>query len=70
LKKFDKRFKSTTKELYLTRQIDVQPCFNNDFLASLAGILLLIIDIATSSIASLDKVCVYWKRWFINYWIN
>jgi CDK inhibitor PHO81 len=59
LKKFDKRFKSTTKELYLTRQIDVQPCFNNDFLASLAGTGFLIFDIATSSIASLDKVCIF-----------
>jgi len=28
LKKFDKRSKSTTKELYLARQVDVQPVFN------------------------------------------
>ncbi|KAG6833841.1 hypothetical protein H0H87_011775 [Tephrocybe sp. NHM501043] len=28
LKKFDKRSKSTTKELYLSRQVDVQPVFN------------------------------------------
>eukprot|EP00835_Amoeboradix_gromovi_P004493 NODE_353_length_10269_cov_0.284759.p1 type:complete len:768 gc:universal NODE_353_length_10269_cov_0.284759:4178-1875(-) len=29
LKKWDKRSKSNVKELYLTRQIDVQPCFDN-----------------------------------------
>ena len=29
LKKWDKRSKSSLKELYLTRQIDVQPCFDN-----------------------------------------
>ena len=29
LKKWDKRSKSSVKELYLTRQIDVQPCFDN-----------------------------------------
>jgi CDK inhibitor PHO81 len=28
LKKWDKRSKSTTKELYLSRQVDVQPVFN------------------------------------------
>jgi len=28
LKKFDKRSTSTTKELYLARQVDVQPVFN------------------------------------------
>jgi len=28
LKKFDKRSTSTTKELYLVRQVDVQPVFN------------------------------------------
>ncbi len=28
LKKWDKRSKSTTKELYLARQVDVQPVFN------------------------------------------
>jgi len=28
LKKFDKRSTSTTKELYLSRQVDVQPVFN------------------------------------------
>jgi SPX domain protein involved in polyphosphate accumulation len=28
LKKFDKHSKSTTKELYLSRQVDIQPVFN------------------------------------------
>ena len=28
LKKWDKRSKSTTKELYLARQVEVQPVFN------------------------------------------
>jgi CDK inhibitor PHO81 len=28
LKKYDKRSTSTTKELYLARQVDVQPVFN------------------------------------------
>ncbi|KAG8931748.1 ubiquitin-protein ligase peroxin 12 [Tulasnella sp. 418] len=36
LKKWDKRAKSTTKELYLTRQVEVQPCFNRQLLAELA----------------------------------
>lgn len=38
LKKWDKRSKSTTKELYLSRQIDIQPCFNTQFLCELADI--------------------------------
>ncbi|KAF8665648.1 hypothetical protein AX16_000103 [Volvariella volvacea WC 439] len=36
LKKFDKRSKSTTKELYLTRQVDVQPVFNRQLISELA----------------------------------
>ncbi|KAI0092626.1 SPX domain-containing protein [Irpex rosettiformis] len=32
LKKWDKRSKSTTKELYLARQVDVQPVFNRQSL--------------------------------------
>ncbi|KAI8148297.1 hypothetical protein BJV82DRAFT_591579 [Fennellomyces sp. T-0311] len=38
LKKWDKRSKSTTRELYLSRQIDIQPCFNTQFLCELADI--------------------------------
>ncbi|GJJ69376.1 CDK inhibitor PHO81 [Entomortierella parvispora] len=36
LKKWDKRSKSTTKELYLARQIDLQPCFSQDAMVELA----------------------------------
>ncbi|KAF8985922.1 phosphate system positive regulatory protein pho81 [Entomortierella lignicola] len=36
LKKWDKRAKSTTKELYLARQVDIQPCFNQDAMVELA----------------------------------
>ncbi|KAF8974684.1 cyclin-dependent protein kinase inhibitor [Flammula alnicola] len=36
LKKFDKRSTSTTKELYLARQVDVQPVFNRQLISELA----------------------------------
>ncbi|KAF5393716.1 hypothetical protein D9757_000308 [Collybiopsis confluens] len=36
LKKFDKRSKSTTKELYLSRQVDVQPVFNRQLISELS----------------------------------
>ncbi|KAL0070963.1 phosphate system positive regulatory protein pho81 [Marasmius tenuissimus] len=36
LKKFDKRSKSTTKELYLARQVDVQPVFNRQLISELS----------------------------------
>ncbi|KAK2466431.1 hypothetical protein APHAL10511_002073 [Amanita phalloides] len=36
LKKFDKRSTSTTKELYLSRQVDVQPVFNRQLISELA----------------------------------
>ncbi|KAJ8324440.1 phosphate system positive regulatory protein pho81 [Batrachochytrium dendrobatidis] len=48
LKKWDKRAKSATKELYLSRQIEIQPCFNNDVLADLT-------DIAATNIVELEK---------------
>ncbi|BEI86688.1 hypothetical protein CcaverHIS002_0700340 [Cutaneotrichosporon cavernicola] len=38
LKKWDKRSKSNTKELYLERQVEVQPCFNREFIARLSDI--------------------------------
>lgn len=38
LKKWDKRSKSNTKEMYLERQVEVQPCFNRDFIAKLSDI--------------------------------
>jgi CDK inhibitor PHO81 len=30
LKKWDKRSKTSTKELYLERQVEIQPCFNRE----------------------------------------
>ncbi|KAJ1924418.1 phosphate system positive regulatory protein pho81 [Tieghemiomyces parasiticus] len=36
LKKWDKRSKSSTKELYLARQVEVQPCFNQEVIADLS----------------------------------
>ncbi|CAG8554771.1 11064_t:CDS:10 [Acaulospora morrowiae] len=36
LKKWDKRSKSRTKELYLSRQVEIQPFFNRDIIAELA----------------------------------
>ncbi|KAJ1655278.1 phosphate system positive regulatory protein pho81 [Dispira simplex] len=46
LKKWDKRSKSTTKELYLSRQVEVQPCFNRDVIGELS-------DTATTQLAEL-----------------
>ncbi|KAJ2933452.1 hypothetical protein H1R20_g3630, partial [Candolleomyces eurysporus] len=37
LKKYDKRSTSTTKELYLARQVDVQPVFNRQLISELAN---------------------------------
>lgn len=41
LKKWDKRSKSQTKELYLARQVEVQPCFNREFIAELSDVVAL-----------------------------
>ncbi|KAF9932037.1 phosphate system positive regulatory protein pho81 [Linnemannia zychae] len=49
LKKWDKRSKSTTKELYLARQVDLQPCFNQDAMVELA-------DSAAHHLFSLDSI--------------
>ncbi|KAI9304248.1 hypothetical protein BJ944DRAFT_240720 [Cunninghamella echinulata] len=49
LKKWDKRSKSSTKELYLSRQIDIQPCFNTQFLCELA-------DLASSNRIELSEI--------------
>ncbi|KAI5124795.1 hypothetical protein M0805_005429 [Coniferiporia weirii] len=38
LKKWDKRSKSTTKELYLSRQVEVQPVFNRQLIGELSDI--------------------------------
>ena len=49
LKKWDKRFKSQTKELYLARQVEVQPCFNREFMTEMS-------DIASASILQLESL--------------
>ncbi|GBB88938.1 hypothetical protein RclHR1_15560002 [Rhizophagus clarus] len=36
LKKWDKRSRTSTKELYLTRQVEIQPCFNRDIITYLS----------------------------------
>ncbi|KAH8118535.1 cyclin-dependent protein kinase inhibitor [Phellopilus nigrolimitatus] len=38
LKKWDKRSKSTTKEMYLSRQVEVQPVFNRQLIGELSDI--------------------------------
>ncbi|KAG1820540.1 uncharacterized protein BJ212DRAFT_1340696 [Suillus subaureus] len=52
LKKWDKRSRSTTKELYLTRQVEVQPVFNRQLISELsdtvASCLLDITDLSAS----------------------
>ena len=35
LKKWDKRSKASTKEIYLSRQVEIQPVFNTDILTNL-----------------------------------
>ncbi|KAK3697690.1 phosphate system positive regulatory protein pho81 [Vermiconidia calcicola] len=47
LKKWDKTSKSRTKELYLSRAVDVQPCFNRDIISDLS-------DQATTSLLELQ----------------
>ena len=46
LKKWDKTSKSRTKELYLSRAVEVQPCFNRDIITELS-------DQATTSLLEL-----------------
>ncbi|KAI9686589.1 MAG: phosphate system positive regulatory protein pho81 [Bathelium mastoideum] len=46
LKKWDKTSKSRTKELYLSRAVEVQPCFNRDVISELS-------DKATTSLLEL-----------------
>ncbi|KAI9701309.1 MAG: phosphate system positive regulatory protein pho81 [Bogoriella megaspora] len=46
LKKWDKTSKSRTKELYLSRAVEVQPCFNRDVISDLS-------DKATTSLLEL-----------------
>jgi CDK inhibitor PHO81 len=49
LKKFDKHRKAVTKEIYLSSKVDVQPCFNNEVLASLS-------DSAAQMLADLESI--------------
>ncbi|MCO5613954.1 hypothetical protein L7F22_068234 [Adiantum nelumboides] len=49
LKKWDKRSKSQTKELYLARQVEVQPCFNREFIAELS-------DVAAANLLELENM--------------
>ncbi|KAI8808814.1 hypothetical protein BJ742DRAFT_807702 [Cladochytrium replicatum] len=49
LKKWDKRSKSATKDMYLSRQVEIQPCFNKEVLAELN-------DVSSTHIAELDAV--------------
>lgn len=51
LKKWDKRSKSTTKELYLARQVDVQPCFNREVISELS-------DTAAANVRKLENLCI------------
>ncbi|RPB28530.1 ankyrin repeat protein [Terfezia boudieri ATCC MYA-4762] len=47
LKKWDKSSKSRTKELYLSRAVEVQPCFNRDIITELS-------DLATTGALELE----------------
>jgi len=49
LKKFDRRTKATTKEMYLASHVEVQPCFNKEILAELA-------DHASNQLSDLDNI--------------
>lgn len=51
LKKWDKRSKSTTKELYLARQVEVQPVFNRECIAELN-------DVAAANVLELEELLV------------
>lgn len=47
MKKYDKRAKSETKEIYLSRQVEIQPCFNHSVLAELT-------DATTTNLSELE----------------
>ncbi|KAF8761619.1 cyclin-dependent protein kinase inhibitor [Rhizoctonia solani] len=51
LKKWDKRSKSRTKELYLARQVEVQPVFNRELIAELSDtVAACLLDLTNASI--------------------
>ncbi|KAI0313604.1 hypothetical protein OF83DRAFT_1086226 [Amylostereum chailletii] len=53
LKKWDKRSKSTTKELYLARQVDIQPVFNRQLISELSDtVAACLVDITDVSVGS------------------
>ncbi|VDB90068.1 unnamed protein product [Peniophora sp. CBMAI 1063] len=53
LKKWDKRSKSTTKELYLARQVDVQPVFNRQLIGELSDtVAAVLVDITDLSVGA------------------
>ncbi|KAH7100602.1 hypothetical protein BKA62DRAFT_639662 [Auriculariales sp. MPI-PUGE-AT-0066] len=53
LKKWDKRSKSTTKELYLSRQVEVTPCFNRQLISEMTDtVASCLLDVASSAIVS------------------
>ena len=50
LKKWDKRSKSNTKALYIERQVEVQPCFNREFITKLSDVVAAnLLDLETGS---------------------
>ena len=51
LKKWDKRTKAHTKEIYLSRKIEIQPCFNREVLGEL-------VDLASTHLSSLEKLFI------------
>lgn len=56
LKKWDKRSKSNTKEVYVERQVEVQPCFNREFITKLSDIVAAnILDLENGSSEHLTK---------------
>ncbi|KDN50009.1 hypothetical protein RSAG8_01345, partial [Rhizoctonia solani AG-8 WAC10335] len=55
LKKWDKRSKSRTKELYLARQVEVQPVFNRELIAELSDtVAACLLDLTNASVDDLS----------------
>ncbi|KAJ9119610.1 hypothetical protein QFC22_003319 [Naganishia vaughanmartiniae] len=59
LKKWDKRSKSNTKELYLERQVEIQPCFNREYIAKMA-------DIVAANLLDLARGSAHLNTSFLN----
>ncbi|KAH9943358.1 cyclin-dependent protein kinase inhibitor [Epithele typhae] len=59
LKKWDKRSRSTTKELYLARQVEIQPVFNRQLISELADtVAACLLDITDLSVGLGSDVAV------------